>query len=75
MPAERFPDTPHPNPLPQGERGAEGRALAPFNLAALGIEGMIGAVCDPNDPESCEVPPAMLAQLTSDAAASAEDAR
>jgi len=69
MSDEPRPDPPHPSPLPSRARGPEGvHAPRPMvsplvpSLAVLGVDGMIGAVCDPNDPDSCEVPPEILSE-------------
>ena len=59
MPEETTPDakpavpnTPRPMPV-----GGMVSPLVP-GLSMLDIAGMIGAVCDPNDPDACEAPPA-----------------
>jgi hypothetical protein len=61
MPDEQHPITEHPAPRPMPGAGMVS-PLVP-GLSVLGVEGMIGAVCDPNDPESCEIPPEMLAEF------------
>jgi len=69
MPDAPQPDHPHPSPLPSRESGPEGQhaprpMVSPLvpGFSVLGVEGMVGAVCDPNDPESCEVPPEILSE-------------
>ena len=72
MPDMQQPEHPHPGPLPSRERGPEETPrlmVSPLvpSVTVLDVAGMIGAVCDPNDPASCEMPEAFTS--------SAEDAR